>query len=71
MKQDSLEARLGELESQMAHNQKTTEDLNDVVCRLEPQLKRIQEELEVLSHEILRLTEGQAEPHIKSGAHPD
>jgi uncharacterized coiled-coil protein SlyX len=68
MDQHSIEQRLSELESQVAYNQKTIDDLNDVVCRLEPELKRAHSELEVLSHEILRLTEGGAEPAMKSSS---
>lgn len=70
MEQTAIEARLSELESQVAYNQKTIDDLNEVVCRMEPELKRAQAELEVLSHEILRLTEGGTEPQPKSGSRP-
>ena len=67
MEQKNLEARLVELESQIAKNRKTIEDLNEVVCRHESDLKRHQAEMEVLGREILRETEGEAEPQIKSG----
>jgi len=68
MELKSLEARLVELESQVAQNQKTIEELNEVVCRQEADLKRLQAEMGVLGREILRETEGEAEPHIKSHA---
>lgn len=67
MSETSMDARMVELESQIALNQKTIEDLNDVVVRQGAEIDKLKAEVEVLGRQILRDTEGEAEPHIKAG----
>jgi uncharacterized coiled-coil protein SlyX len=67
MTNESIEARLVELESQLAQTQRTIEELNEEVVRQGQKLDRLMAQVEVLGHEILRETEGEAEPHIKHG----
>lgn len=68
MSETSMDARMVELESQVALNQKTIEDLNDEVVRQGAEIDKLKAEVEVLGRQILRDTEGEAEPHIKAGA---
>lgn len=67
MTKDNMEARLVELESQVAQNQKTLEELNEVVIRQGELIDRLKGEIEVLGREILLTTEGEAGTHIKAG----
>lgn len=67
MSDTSMETRMVELESQVALNQKTIEELNDEVVRQGAEIDKLKAEVEVLGRQILRDTEGEAEPHIKAG----
>ncbi len=67
MTSEATEARLVKLESLVAQNQKTIEELNEVVVDQGQQLDRLKGEIEVLGRQILLLTEGEAGPHIKAG----
>ncbi|MGF1609835.1 MAG: SlyX family protein [Kiloniellales bacterium] len=67
MTSEATEARLVKLESLVAQNQKTIEELNEVVVDQGQQLDRLKGEIEVLGREILLQTEGEAGPHIKAG----
>ncbi len=59
------EQRLVELESQVAQNQATIDELNDQVRRLWDELDVVKAEVKVLGREILNETEGEATPHMK------
>ena len=63
----SSETRLVELESQVAQNQDTIDELNDQVRKLWDQLEQVKAEVKVLGREILAETEGEATPHMKTG----
>ena len=67
MTKDATETRLVALESQVAQNQKTIEELNEVVVRQGKEIDRLKGEIEVLGREILIETEGEAGSHIKAG----
>ena len=68
MNETSMDARLVELESQVAQNQRTIEELNDEVVRQGAAIDKLKAEIEVLGRQILRETEGESQPHIKAGA---
>ncbi len=59
------EQRLVELESQVAQNQATIDELNDQVRKLWDELEMVKAEVKVLGREILAETEGEATPHMK------
>lgn len=67
MNDTSTEARIVALESRVAINQKTIDELNDEVVRQGAEIDKLKAEVEVLGRQILRDTEGEAEPHLKSG----
>ena len=67
MAEASAEIRLIELESLVAQNQVTIDELNDQVRKLWDQLEQVKAEVKVLGREILAETEGEATPHIKTG----
>ena len=67
MANEATEARLVTLETQVAQNQKTIEELNEVVVRQGRQIDRLQGEIEVFGREILLQTEGEAGTRIKTG----
>ena len=62
MTEQSLEARLVALETQVAQNQRTIDDLNDVVRQQGEEIAKLKSEVEVLGREILIETEGEAGP---------
>ena len=62
------EQRLVELESQVAQNQATIDELNDQVRKLWDELEMVKAEVKVLGREILAETEGEATPHLKGPA---
>lgn len=66
MNDTSTEARIVALESRVAINQKTIDELNDEVVRQGAEIDKLKAEVEVLGRQILRDTEGEAEPHIKA-----
>jgi len=66
MSETSMDARMVELESQVALNQKTIEELNDEVVRQGAEIDKLKAEVEVLGRQILRDTEGESEPHVKA-----
>ena len=68
MSDTAMDARMIELESQLALSQKTIEELNDEVVRQGAEIDKLKAEVEVLGRQILRDTEGEAEPHIRAGA---
>ena len=68
MSDTAMDARMIELESQLALSQKTIEELNDEVVRQGAEIDKLNAEVEVLGRQILRDTEGEAEPHIRAGA---
>ena len=68
MNDTAMDARMIELESQLALSQKTIEELNDEVVRQGAEIDKLKAEVEVLGRQILRDTEGEAEPHLKAGA---
>ena len=68
MNDTSTEARIVALESRVAINQKTIDELNDEVVRQGAEIDKLKAEVEVLGRQILRDTEGEAEPHIKAGS---
>ena len=67
MSDTAMDARMIELESQLALSQKTIEELNDEVVRQGAEIDKLKAEVEVLGRQILRDTEGEAEPHLKAG----
>ena len=67
MNDTSTEARIVALESRVAINQKTIDELNDEVVRQGAEIDKLKAEVEVRGRQILRDTEGEAEPHIKAG----
>jgi len=65
MAQDKLETRLVELESQVAQNQETLDELNEVVRKQWQDIDLLKAEMQVLGREVLRLTEGEAEARLR------
>lgn len=68
MSEDSLIERVTELESHVVRNERTIEELSEVVRRNGDALATIKAEIAVLGREILQLTEGEREPQMKPGA---
>lgn len=63
MADKSLETELLDLKTQVAENEKTIQDLSDVVRRQGEEIDKLKAEMGVLGREILLMTEGEAEPH--------
>lgn len=68
MNSDSLELRVIELESQVARNEKTADELSDLVRRNAEEIIALKAEIGVLGREILQLTEGEATTELRSGS---
>jgi uncharacterized coiled-coil protein SlyX len=68
MNDNSLNERVTELENHVVRNERTLEELSEVVRRNGDELATLKAEIAVLGREILQLTEGEREPHIKPGA---
>ncbi len=68
MTEDSMIERVTELESHVVRNERTLEELSEVVRRNGDELVTLKAEIAVLGREILQLTEGEREPHMKPGA---
>ena len=64
MNQEALDSRMTALESQVAQNERTIEELNEVVRRNGEEIDQLKAEIAVLGRQLLQLTEGEAEPHI-------
>jgi uncharacterized coiled-coil protein SlyX len=68
MSDNSLIERVTELESHVVRNERTIEELSEVVRRNGDELATLKAEIAVLGREILQLTDGERAPHMKSGA---
>jgi uncharacterized coiled-coil protein SlyX len=68
MNDNSLNERVTELENHVVRNERILEELSEVVRRNGDELATLKAEIAVLGREILQLTEGEREPHMKPGA---
>ena len=68
MMETGLDARLIALEVMLAENQRTIDDLSEVVIRQGEQLDSLKAQVEHLGQAIMRAAESQAEPRSDSGS---
>ncbi len=61
MTETTVNQRLVDLERQVAENQKTVDELNDLATRLWQEVDLLKADLKIIGRQVLDMTEGQAE----------